>query len=37
MLEDGYEVTITYVYKTSSGNRVPTGTIYVTNVVAPED
>lgn len=37
LLEDGYTVTITYVYKTSSGNRVPTGTIYVTSVVAPAE
>ena len=35
LLDDGYTITIQYIYKTSSGNRVPTGTIYVTSVIAP--
>ena len=38
LLNQGYQITVWYVYKTDSdGNWVPTGTMYVTNVVTPAD
>ena len=36
LLDDGYIVTMEYVYKTSGGNRVPQGCIYVIDVVRPD-
>ncbi len=35
LLDEGAAVTITYVYKTSGGSRLPVGVVYVMQVVFP--